>query len=84
MYELPTRSFQPVTVTGYYRTRRPMHCDHSDVLCIPHQSYNNFSFIYHSCLVINQQIHLEAKQEKVGEEFPVFFLEVSLSYRRDF
>jgi hypothetical protein len=39
-----------VTVTGWYSTKRPMHCDHFLISCAPHPSSKQSRFIHHSSL----------------------------------
>jgi hypothetical protein len=44
-----------VIVTGWYRTRRPMHCHNFWSMVCPHPSFNHSLFFHHSSLAITSR-----------------------------
>jgi hypothetical protein len=58
-----------VDVMGWYRTRRPMHCDHYWSTVRPHLS-SNHSWLIHQISLAVTRSHLVATQEKYGEKCP--------------
>jgi hypothetical protein len=63
---LNSSSWTNVTVTWWYRTRRPIHCDH--VWCIVSSLSSNYSRLIHQSSQAVISRHLVAKQEKLGEK----------------
>jgi hypothetical protein len=57
-----------VTVTGWYRTRRPMRCGHFWSIVRPQLSSSHSWFVHQSSLPITSR-HLVANLEKLGEKW---------------
>jgi hypothetical protein len=61
------RSLFIVTVTRWYRTRRPVHYYHFWYITCPYLSSNNSWCIHQNCLEITRR-HLVVRQEKLAEK----------------
>jgi hypothetical protein len=68
-----------VTVTGWYLTKRPMHCENFLIYCAPHLRYNHSRLIHQISLLWLQQRHLVAKRGRTGWEMATTFFPISVS-----
>jgi hypothetical protein len=66
------------TVTGWFRTKRPMHCGDSIICCASPSEFSSFQIHPPQLFCKFQQIHLVVKQGETWREMSVNFSDVML------